>query len=90
MSMTHQEAHTPERPREDPPCYEIHIRTLLTDETATADLAARISEILGHLDQVDMTATTINPEPVPVYMSVVCQNGAKKAAEFLAERKAVV
>jgi hypothetical protein len=89
MPAAQQEARRSEPQPEDPPCYEIHIRTRLTDETATADLAARISEILGHLDQVDMAATTISPEPVPVYVSVVCQNGAEKAAEFLAERKDV-
>jgi hypothetical protein len=32
---------------------------------------------------------TISPEPVPVYASVVCQDGAEKAAQFLAERKNV-
>jgi hypothetical protein len=89
MSVTQQEARTPKLPHEDPPCYEIHIRTLLTDETATADLAARISEILGHLDQLDVTAMTISPEPVPVYTTVACQDGAEKAAQFLAERRDV-
>jgi hypothetical protein len=89
MSVAQQEARRSEPQPEDPPCYEIHIRTLLTDETATADLAARISEILGHLDQVDVTAMTISPEPVPVYASVVCENGVEKAAQFLAERKDV-
>jgi hypothetical protein len=89
MTVTQQEARRSEPQREDPPCYEIHIRTLLTDETATADLAVRISDILGHLDQLDVTAMTINPEPVPVYTTVICQNGAEKAAQFLAERRNV-
>jgi hypothetical protein len=87
--MAQQEARRSEPRPEDPPCYEIHIRTLLTDETATADLAARISEILGHLDQVDMTATTISPEPVPVYATVVRHDGAENATHYLAERKSI-
>jgi phenylpyruvate tautomerase PptA (4-oxalocrotonate tautomerase family) len=89
MSVTQQEARRSEPQREDPPCYEIHIRTRLTDETKTADLAARISEILAHLDEVDKTATTISPESVPVYATVICQDGAEKAAQYLAERKAI-
>jgi hypothetical protein len=36
-----------------------------------------------------MTATTIGPESVPLYATVVCHDGKEKAAQYLAERKAI-
>jgi hypothetical protein len=59
-----------------PPCYEIAIRTWITDPDTAADLAIQISEGLANNDQVDATATTIHLEDAPdeperVYTDVV-------------------
>jgi hypothetical protein len=76
MSLTQEENHVPALLADDPPCYEIHIRTWVTEENAAADLAAQISESLDHIDQVDRFATTISredgsTEPARVYAELV-------------------
>jgi hypothetical protein len=75
MSLTQEENRAPVL-LDDPPCYEIHIRTWVTEENAAADLAAQISDKLDHIDQVDRFATTISledgsTEPARVYVELV-------------------
>jgi hypothetical protein len=62
---------------EDRPCYVVNIYTWLTDEATAVDLAIRISEIVGPLQEVDECATTIalddadpNTEPRPVFVAI--------------------
>jgi hypothetical protein len=76
MSATVKQPSRPMYQRDWPPCYEITIRTWLTDADATAALAVQISEGLASNDQVDATATTIcledgHGEPERVYLDVV-------------------
>ncbi len=59
MSITAEQTMLPMMQRDWPPCYEITIRTWLTDADAAADLAIQVSEGLTGNDQVDATATTI-------------------------------
>jgi hypothetical protein len=51
--------------QEDPPCYEIWLRTWTTDRSVAFDLAVQISESLANNSQVDATATTIGIEDEP-------------------------
>lgn len=80
MFITAEQTTLPEEVQRDwPPCYEIAIRTWLTDAEVAADLAVQISEGLADNDQVDATATTIcledgRGEPERVYLDIVGQS----------------
>jgi hypothetical protein len=47
---------------DEPPCYEITIRTWITDPNAAAHLAVQISESLADNEQIDATASMIGVE----------------------------
>jgi hypothetical protein len=86
MSVTAEQTTPPEVQQDWPPCYEITVRTWLTDAEATADLAVQISEGLAGNDQVDATATSIcledgQGEPERVYLDIVGQPPTPSTAE---------
>ncbi len=59
MSLTAEQPTSSVQQRNEPPCYEICLRTWTTNRDVAFDLAVEISKYLADNDQVDATATTM-------------------------------
>ncbi len=62
MSVTAEQPTSFVQQHNEPPCYEICLRTWTTNRDVAFDLAVEISKYLADNDQVDATATTIGVE----------------------------